>query len=122
MKFILGFAMLLAYQLLGEVLVILFELPVSGPVIGLLLLLATLIIRGRVGESLTTSSTHLLSHLSLMFIPAGVGLMTHYQLLTSEWLAISVALVVGTLLMLASCALIMQFLLKRFQAEAFDDQ
>ncbi len=114
--------MLLAYQLLGEVLVILFELPVSGPVIGLLLLLATLIIRGRVGESLTTSSTHLLSHLSLMFIPAGVGLMTHYQLLTSEWLAISVALVVGTLLMLASCALIMQFLLKRFQAEAFDDQ
>ncbi|NMP16124.1 CidA/LrgA family protein [Thalassotalea sp. Y01] len=121
MKFVLGFAILLAYQLLGEILVILLELSVSGPVIGLLLLLATLIVRGQVGESLNTSSSHLLGHLSLMFIPAGVGLMTHYKLLAQEWLAISIGLVAGTLIMLFSCALIMQLMAKLFTPEAIDD-
>ena len=106
--------MLLVFQLLGEIGVILLELPVSGPVLGLVLLLLTLIIRGKVGEPLKKTASNLLSHLSLLFIPAGVGLMTHYQLLAKEWFAISVALVLGTLIMLFSMAAMMNITTKIF--------
>lgn len=109
MDFILGFSLLVLFQLLGEITVIWFELPVSGPVVGILLLLTTLIIRGKVDKSLQQSSSTLLGHLSLMFVPAGVGLMVHYQLLAKEWLAISGTLILGTLIMLATTALIMNY-------------
>ena len=107
MNFVLGFALLLIFQLLGEIAKILFGLPVSGPVLGLVFLLITLIIRGRVGEPLIKTANNLLGNLSLLFIPAGVGLMTHYHLLAKEWLAISVALVASTLFMLFILAAIM---------------
>ncbi len=114
MDFILGVALLIVFQLLGEITVILFALPVSGPVVGLVLLLVTLIIRGRVGKQLKAASTTLLGHLSLLFVPAGVGLMLHYQLLAKEWLAISVALVIGTVIMLVSTAAIMSLTTRLF--------
>lgn len=114
MKFILGFALLLLFQLLGEITVILLELPVSGPVVGLVLLLLTLMVHGRVGQPLHEASSTLLGHLSLLFVPAGVGLMLHYELLAKEWFAISSALVIGTLIMLVSTALIMSITNKLF--------
>ncbi|WP_198360678.1 CidA/LrgA family protein [Thalassotalea crassostreae] len=121
MNFIIGFIWLLAYQLLGEIMVIIFELSVSGPVIGLILLLLTLIVRGKEGEPLKSAADNLLSHLAMLFVPAGVGLMVHYQLLAKEWLAISVALVIGTVIMLFSCALIMKWSTKLFSKEVIDE-
>lgn len=109
MDFILGFTLLLIFQLLGEMLVILFELPVSGPVVGIVLLLISLIIRGSVGKPLNTASTTLLGHLSIMFVPVSVGLMAHYELLVNEWLPITATLILSTIIMLASTALIMSF-------------
>ena len=121
MNFIIGFIWLLAFQLVGEIVVIIFELSVSGPVIGLVLLLLTLIVRGKEGEPLKSAATNLLSHLAMLFIPAGVGLMVHYELLAKEWLAISVALVLGTAIMLVSCGLIMKWTTKFFTNEVIDD-
>ncbi|KGJ97997.1 CidA/LrgA family protein [Thalassotalea sp. ND16A] len=109
MDFILGFVLLLIFQLLGEALVIFFELPVSGPVVGIVLLLGALIIKGSVGKSLNTASTTLLGHLSIMFVPVSVGLMAHYQLLMDEWLPITITLIGSTIIMLISTALIMSF-------------
>lgn len=109
MDFVLGFALLLLFQLLGEISVILFELPVSGPVVGLVYLLITLIIRGRVGKKFQSVSSQLLGHLSLLFVPAGVGLMLHYELLMKEWFAIGSALLLSTVIMLSANAAIMMF-------------
>lgn len=109
MDFILGFVLLLIFQLLGEMIIILLELPVSGPVVGIVLLLVTLIIKGSVGKSLNTASTTLLGHLSIMFVPVSVGLMAHYELLVNEWLPITATLILSTIIMLASTALIMAF-------------
>ncbi|TRX55115.1 CidA/LrgA family protein [Thalassomonas sp. M1454] len=114
MPFILGFALLILFQFLGEVVVILLELPVSGPVVGLVLLLLTLIVRGRVGQPLQQVSSTLLGHLSLLFVPAGVGLMLHYELLVKEWFAISLALIIGTVIMLVCTALCMSLTNKLF--------
>lgn len=108
MEFLIGITVLLSYQLIGEALVLLLDLPVPGPVIGMLLLFLTLLVRKRSGQALDTAAGSLLSHLSLLFVPAGVGAMLHFQRIGSEWLPISAALVLSTLLTLVVTAFVMK--------------
>lgn len=108
MNFINGITLLLIYQLAGEVTSLYLKLPVPGPVLGMLLLFLTLLIRKRSSASLDTASSALLSHLLLLFIPAGVGMIVHFELIIKQWIPISIALVVSTVLSMAATALIMQ--------------
>lgn len=111
---------LLLYQLVGEVFARVLSLPVPGPVIGMALLFATLVVRGHMGRPIPQSMQHtanvLLQHLSLLFVPAGTGVMLYLQLIADEWLPISTALVVSTLGGMAVTALILKALMRR-QAE-----
>lgn len=91
-------ATLLVLQLAGEVLTRVLGLPVPGPVLGMALLFAALAIRGRTPEPLAAASRGLLSHLSLLFIPAGVGIIGHLRQLSEEWLPLLVTLVASTAL------------------------
>jgi holin-like protein len=75
-----GMAWLLVFQSVGELLSRGLSLPLPGPVLGLVLMLVGLrfpLVREPVGEC----ASFLLSHLSLLFIPVGVGVMTHLALL-----------------------------------------
>lgn len=101
------FTVLLIYQLVGEVVSKGLELPIPGAVIGMALLFATLLIRGNLPDGLSDTAQGLLKHLSLLFVPAGVGVMVHFHLIGAEGLAISVALVVSTLVTIAVTALVM---------------
>ncbi|MEQ5835305.1 CidA/LrgA family protein [Marinobacter sp. NFXS9] len=96
MQFLNGITLLLVYQLVGEVTVRLFGLPIPGPVLGMVLLFLTLVIRKRSSESLDTAANGLLSHLSLLFVPAGVGMMVYFSRILEEWLPIALSLVLGT--------------------------
>lgn len=104
---------LLVYQLVGEIAVVAFRLPVPGPVVGMALLFVSLMIRGSVSDDLRDTAQGLLRHLSLLFVPAGVGVMAHLNRLTNEWLPISVSLVFSTLLTIAVTAIVMRALLAR---------
>lgn len=103
---------LLLFQLVGEVLARVLSLPVPGPVIGMALLFCTLVIRGHTGRPIPQSMQHtanaLLQHLSLLFVPAGTGVMIYLQLIADEWLPITVALIVSTLGAMTVTALIMK--------------
>lgn len=103
---------LLAFQLAGEVLARALRLPLPGPVLGMLLLFAVLIVRGAVPPPLRTVGQALLNHLSLLFVPAGVGVMTHIALIRSAWLPIAATLVLSTLATLAATALTLTLLLR----------
>ena len=105
---------LLVFQLVGETISRGLGLPVPGPVIGFILLLGALLLRRGVPEELRTTATGLLTHFSLMFVPAGVGVMVHLSRLRDEWLPITVALILSTLLTIACTALVMQWLMRRF--------
>ena len=95
----LGFiTVLLVYQLVGEVISAGLDLPLPGPVVGMGLLFLSLIIKGGLPEGLKNTAKGLLSHLSLLFVPAGVGVMMHLHLLASEWQAITIALIGSTVL------------------------
>ena len=92
-----AFTALLVCQLAGEVLVRAIALPIPGPVAGMLLLFAALVVRGRVPDALDAVGSTLLRHLSLLFVPAGVGVITHLGRIQAEPLALLLALIPGTL-------------------------
>ena len=107
---LLGISILLICQLCGEVLVRLLNFPVPGPVIGMVLLLIFLILKGSVPNSVQTVGDTLLNNIALLYVPAGVGLMEHFKLISKDWLVISVVLVVSTLVTMAVTAVVLKFL------------
>lgn len=109
MQLINGITLLLIYQLAGEVSVRLLGLPVPGPVMGMVMLFITLMMRGRMAKAVEPASNALLGHLSLLFVPAGVGLIVHFNRLGNEWLPISVTLLLSTIITMAVTALVMQW-------------
>jgi len=103
---------ILCCQLVGELIVVGTGLPLPGPVVGMALLFAGLLIRGKVPEHIGQVAGALMDNLSLLFVPAGVGVMTHLSLLENQWLPISLSLVVSTLLTVAVTGLAMAALVR----------
>ena len=101
---------LLVYQLVGEVVSRGFALPIPGPVIGMALLFATLAWRESFAEPLRETAHALLQHLSLLFVPAGVGVMLHFRRVGDEWLPLLASLVASTVLAIAVSALVLHLL------------
>ncbi len=103
---------LLVYQLIGEVIVQFAGLPIPGPVIGLLLLFLSLWVRGGLAAPLRDTANGILQHLSLLFVPAGVGIMVHFARISGEWLPILAAVLASTALAIAVSALVMRALMR----------
>ena len=110
---------LLVCQLAGEVIARASGIPLPGPVIGMAILFFGLMIRGDVPEPLQQTTKAILDHLSLLFVPAGVGVMLYLPLIADEWLPISSAIIIGTLVTIAATAWVMGAILKK--SEARDD-
>ncbi len=94
-------SLILLCQLAGEVFVRGLNLPMPGPVIGLLLLLVLLLARDRFKilargplqqDGVENASQSLLAHLSLLFVPAGVGVVQKLDLIAEHGIAIIVIL------------------------------
>lgn len=117
----LGFiTVLLVYQLVGEVISQSLDLPLPGPVVGMALLFLTLLVRGKLADGLRDTADGLLRHLSLLFVPAGVGVILHLHLIQSEWKAISAALIVSTIATIAVTALVMVWLSRLTNDQSHD--
>lgn len=97
-----GLTLLLLLQVVGEVVVGVTGLPVPGPVVGMVLLFGWLQWRRPAADSGTMRAADgLLRHLQLLFVPAGVGIVTHLAVLRTEALPIGVSLVVSWLVAMA---------------------
>jgi holin-like protein len=99
---------LLLFQLTGEVLARWLDLPIPGPVIGMLLLFLFLLLRDGPGDELRTTSQTLLQHLSLLFVPAGTGIMVHLHRVADEWLPLLLSLLISTVATLVVTAVVMK--------------
>ena len=81
-----AFLAILLCQLLGESLTRFFHWSVPGPVLGLLFLFLLLLAnRQKIPKGLETCETTLLSHLSLFFVPAGVGVVNLLDLIRQNF-------------------------------------
>jgi putative effector of murein hydrolase LrgA (UPF0299 family) len=107
-----AFALLLVFQLIGEVAVQALALPLPGPLLGMLLLLATLVVRGALPEALADAARSLLSHLMLLFIPAVTGVMMYFDRIGREWLPFLAACVLGAAVTLVVTALTLRWMLR----------
>jgi holin-like protein len=97
-------------QLIGELVIAATGLPVPGPVVGMALLFVGLLARDAVPDDLSAVADTLIAHLSLLFVPAGVGVMLHARLIGNELVPVSVALVVSTVLTIAVTGILMAWL------------
>lgn len=88
-----GILQLMIFNLLGYVFAQGFDLPIPASVIGLVLLLTYLLIRGGISESLAEATSKLLPLLPLFLIPASAGVVEYGALVKKEWLPILLALV-----------------------------
>lgn len=105
--------LILLCQLLGEIVVRGVGVPIPGPVVGLILLLMLLQGRDRIGllrrgplgdGGVERTASGMLAHLSLLFVPAGVGVVQHLDLVSSHGVAIFVILALSALVTLVVTA------------------
>ncbi len=90
------------------------KIPVPGPVIGMILLAGWMLVRGAgKHQDVEVTANGLLGWLPLLFVPAGVGVVTEFALLRSAWLPISVGLVGSTLLTLVVTVAVMEGFARR---------
>ena len=122
-----GFFWLLACQLAGEAIARGLGLPAPGPVIGLALMTLGLAVwnrlyplsDGELAESdVGRASTGLLGSLSLLFVPAGVGVVQYFGLLREQGVALALALVVSTVLTLVATVGVFVFVMRWIGAKA----
>lgn len=106
-----GLAILLTLQSLGEALSRLLHLPYPGPVIGMVLLLGALRWPA-VQQRVQAIASFLLGHLSLLFVPVGVGVVTQLGLVAEHGLRLLVVIVASTWIGLATTALVLRRLMR----------
>jgi holin-like protein len=112
-----AFAILLGFQLLGEVLARGLHLGIPGPVIGMSLLAVACLLSSKLRLATEAAARVLLSNLSLLFLPAAVGVVQFLPLLKTQGLAIGAAIVGSTILALAVTALVFRFVVHRMKLE-----
>ena len=115
-----AFALLIVCQLIGEALRAALGLPLPGPVIGMLLLTAVLVLRGQQQEpgALDRVAGGLIGNMGLLFVPAGVGIIAQLGLLRHDWLPILAGLIVSTLSGLVVTGLVMHHVSRIVEAPA----
>lgn len=101
--------LLLMCQLAGEVITVAFGWLVPGPVVGMVILFTGLVVKGGVPDGLGEVAGGVLKHLSVLFVPAGVGVMLHASKLENEWLAVTAALVASAVATLVVTGWVMQW-------------
>ena len=102
--------LLILCQLVGEVTARALGLPIPGAVIGMVILFVGLCLKGDVPEALDVTAKGLLTNLSLLFVPAGVGLITNLDVIADNLSPIAATLILSTTITLLTTAYAMRAL------------
>jgi holin-like protein len=104
------------FDVAGDFIQSMAQLPIPGPVIGMALLLLALIGMGALPDGLDRAATGILSYLPMLFVPAGVGVMVHFDLIRVEWPAIAVGIGISSVVTVVVTATTMRSMEKLQQA------
>jgi len=108
-----GLSWLVAFQLAGTALNVLFFPVIPGPIIGLVLLLIYLMLRGRVEAPINEAATSLLRYLPLLLVPPAIGVMAHMADIQADFWAITGALIISLVVSMVFLGWLMQMLINR---------
>jgi holin-like protein len=107
-----GLLILLAFQFAGDLLVRTLGLPLPGPVLGMVLLLAALTTRATVLQRIAPAANLLIGNLTLLFFPIGIGIVLEWDRYSEHGVALLVSIVGGTLVALVLVTLLLKLLLR----------
>lgn len=112
-KYLRQFGIILGVTCLGEVLKYFIPLPIPGSIYGLILMFAFLLLKVIKVEHVKETGEFLIEIMPLMFIPAGVGLVTSWGQLQSFLLPLIVITVVSTFVVMIVTGKVTDFLISR---------
>jgi len=98
LKYLGQIAIITGAYFIGEAIQTLLKIPVPGAVIGLILLFLALYTGLIKVEMVEDVCDFLLSHMSFFFIPAGVALMTNFEMLSGNWIPFFAIIIITTIL------------------------
>ncbi|MCF9018433.1 MULTISPECIES: CidA/LrgA family protein [Pseudomonas syringae group] len=107
-----GLTWLVLFQLLGTALNHLFLSILPGPIIGLVLLMAFLMMRGEVSEHVSVAASSLLRYLPLLLVPPAVGVMVYAGAIAQDFWAIFGTLSLSLMISLTFAGWLMQKLIE----------
>ena len=113
MKLLRQMLIILLICIAGEIIHELFNLPIPGNVIGMVLLFVCLCTGIIKLEMIAEISKFLIDHLAFFFIPAGVGLIAYFDLLKENFIAIFGISLIVTIVVMAITGQTVQILRKR---------
>lgn len=99
-------------QLLGEIIVSYFQIPIPGPVVGMVILLAYLLVKGNVPNDLARVTDGLHKHMQLLYVPAASGVMVYLGLLASNAVAFTLSIAISTVVGIVVTGVTLQWLTK----------
>ena len=115
--------LILLCQLVGEIITKSAQMPVPGPVIGMVVLFCILLFSPRkLPHEVETVGGFLLRYLALLFVPAGVGVITNLDLLAKSCVPIAGVIVIGTMATIAATGVTMQFIDRRYKTTGKDSR
>ncbi len=115
------FGIILMVSFVGEVLHLLLPLPIPGSIYGLVLMLVCLMTGLIRLEQVNRTSRFLIEIMPLMFIPAGVGLLSAWGVLKPVLMPVLVITVVSTVLVMAVSGWVTQGI-RRLGKQVSDDE
>ncbi|MDD2134558.1 CidA/LrgA family protein [Pseudomonas kurunegalensis] len=115
MQVLRGLTELVIFQLIGSLISSSVLKPVPGPIVGLVLLLVFLCVRGELSASVEQAAGWLLRCMPLLLVPAAVGVMAWYSVIQPMVWALLIVLCVSLVPTMIFTGLLMQVLVKRNQ-------
>jgi len=97
-----------AFLAAGELIVYLIAIPIPGNILGMFLIFFALKLNLISLKDVKPASDQLMKYLVLFFIPYGVGLMSYFGFIKDYWFAISIAVILSTLLTLYVTGAVLQ--------------
>lgn len=113
MKYVKEFLLIILISFCGELLNLLIPLPIPGSVYGLVIMFTLLCLKVIKLDNIRTTSKFLIEIMPLMFIPAGVGLMTSFSSLKPILLEVVIITIITTILVMAVTGIVAELLTKK---------
>lgn len=110
MKYLRQLAIILVICFLGEALNRLFNIPIPGNVIGMVILLIALITGIIKLESIEGVTDFLLKHLAFFFVPAGIGVISSFDIIKTSLIPMLIVIVLSTIIVIAVTGITVQLL------------
>jgi len=103
-----GLFFIFLFLILGEFLKYIFNIPIAGNIIGMILIFSALKLKLIKLESVKPAADKLIQYMVLFFVPYGVGMMVYFDVIKAHWFPILTATVISTIVTLYVTALVQQ--------------